>query len=185
MENHDPLPGLEGLRPVSVSREGFLSQRRRPIDPNLRPGTDTVAAFWQQVVRTPECWYWTGAISKPDGYGRIGWESKGRQRVVSTHRFALELAHGPLGDGVVGEHKCNEPLCVRVAPGHLLVSTQSENIRHAVALGRLHGNVPLRADARSRYERSVDVRAALQNGYDPQRLEAAKRGDDPTAPPLF
>jgi hypothetical protein len=167
MEAHDPLPGLEGLLPLQVSAEGSFSRRRRPIDPNLRPGAETVAAFWQQVVCTPDCWYWTGAISKPDGYGRIGWESQGRQRVVSTHRFALELAHGPLSDGAVGEHKCNEPLCVRVAPG------------------RLHGNIPLRADARSRYERSVDIRAALQNGYDPQRLEAAKRGDDPTAPPLF
>ncbi|WP_231923012.1 hypothetical protein [Rhodococcus coprophilus] len=33
------------------------------------------------------------------------------------------------------EHKCNEPLCVRVRSGHLVQSTHSENVRYAIAMG--------------------------------------------------
>lgn len=41
----------------------------RVLDPTLQPTADTVAAFWAKVVKTPTCWYFTGAISSPDGYG--------------------------------------------------------------------------------------------------------------------
>ncbi|WP_430336169.1 HNH endonuclease [Rhodococcus sp. ACT016] len=148
--------------------------RRREFDHTLAPTADTIAAFWSKVVRSPTCWYWTGAISAPDGYGRLNFQRDGRQRTVLAHRFAIELEFGPLGDGVVCEHRCHEPLCVRVDPAHLIRSTQSENIRYAVALGRHAGAALLDGQGRTRYERSLAIREALSGGYDETRLLTAK-----------
>ena len=52
---------------VSVIR-GERAHRR--VDPTLRPTGRIVSLFWSKVVKSPTCWYWTGAISDPDGYGR-------------------------------------------------------------------------------------------------------------------
>ena len=85
---------------------------------------------------------------------------------MSAHRFALLLAYGEGYAGAVGEHRCNEPLCVRVDQEHVIVSTQSANLRYAVSLGRA-GAHRAPTDGRTRVERSLAVRAALQGGWDP------------------
>lgn len=45
------------------------------------------------MVVSPTCWYWVGAISIPDGYGRFTWQRGGVQRTLAAHRFSL-LASG-------------------------------------------------------------------------------------------
>ncbi|MGP6175362.1 hypothetical protein [Corynebacterium sp. A21] len=70
---------------------------------------------------------------------------------------------GELGEGVIGEHGCCEPLCVRVDEAHLWPATQSENIRHAVQLGRHQGNISV-TGSHHRWERSVLVRDAVRGG---------------------
>jgi hypothetical protein len=170
------LPGLEHLAPsdISDSVASGGASRRREVDNLLQPTEETVALFWSKVVHSPTCWFWVGAISAPDGYGRLNFQRDGRQRTVLAHRFAVELEYGPLGAGVVCEHRCNEPLCVRVDRKHLIRSTQSENMRYAVALGRLSGSTLLDGQGRTRYERSLAIREALADGYDETRLRAAR-----------
>ncbi|UYF97178.1 HNH endonuclease (plasmid) [Rhodococcus aetherivorans] len=149
-------------------------RRGRVVDNSLRPSKANVAAFWSKVVKSPTCWYWVGAISAPDGYGRFNFQRENRQRTMLAHRFSVELVHGPLDPQVVCEHKCNEALCVRVGSGHLVESTHSENVRYAIALGRLSGHTLLDRQGRSRYERSLAIRAALRDGYDEDALFHAK-----------
>ena len=55
------------------------------------PPVDTVTRFWAKVTRTPGCWWWGGAVSHPDGYGRITFTQDGDRRTLSAHRFALLL----------------------------------------------------------------------------------------------
>lgn len=172
--NESDPPALPGFEDLPVPDERTWGRRHRPVDVSLAPTDQTIELFWSKVVKSPACWYFVGAISGGDGYGRINYQRDGRQRTVLAHRFALELAFGRLDEGVVGEHKCNEPLCVRVDDRHLVCSTQTENVRYAVALGRLSGNDTLHGAWRSRYERSIAIRAALADGYDPVRLGAAK-----------
>ncbi|WP_231610439.1 HNH endonuclease signature motif containing protein [Rhodococcus sp. CX] len=150
------------------------SDRVRVVDNSLMPSAANIAAFWAKVVKSPTCWYWVGAISAPDGYGRLNFQRENRQRTVLAHRFAVELVHGPLEPNVVCEHKCNEPLCVRVGPDHLVKSTHSENVRYAIALGRLSGHALFDGQGRSRYERSLAIREALRHGYDADALLHAK-----------
>ncbi|MDJ0362422.1 hypothetical protein [Rhodococcus sp. H29-C3] len=59
------------------------------------------------------------SASTHDGYGLFTFTDGDTPRTLSAHRFALLLVHGELGDGVVGEHDCDETFCVRVDHGHL------------------------------------------------------------------
>lgn len=167
-----PLPGLGHVESGKSRIEGT----RRRVDPTLRPTDDARNSFWRRVVKAPGdgCWIFTGAVSSPDGYGRIAWRSAGRERTMSAHRFALELAYGVLDGDVVAEHRCNEPLCVRVGDGHVICSTQTENMRYAVACGRTRrpGERNVAAD---RVARSLAVRAAVAGGWNARAFAAAQR----------
>ena len=174
----EPHPGLwPAAAPDTHDEDEDLAvpaRRRRYVDPTLTPTAHTIALFWSKVVRSPTCWYWSAAISAPDGYGRFNYQRNNRQRTVLAHRFSMELVHGILDDDVVCEHKCNEPLFVRVGSDHLVQSTYSENVRFAVALGRLSGHTLLDGSGRPRYDRSIAIRNALRYGYDEDALFRAK-----------
>lgn len=96
----------------------------------------------------------------------LTWRSGEHSRTMSAHRFALLLAYGQDSACAIGEHRCNEPLCVRVDQEHVIVSTQRANLRYAVSLGRA-GAHRAPTDGRTRVERSLAVRAALAGGWDP------------------
>ena len=80
--------------------------------------------FWSKVDKSEGCWLWT-AHRNQKGYG-IFWFSKPK-RGVSAHRFAYELASGPIPDGLQLDHLCRNPTCVR--PDHLEPVTALENTR--------------------------------------------------------
>ncbi|MDX2359061.1 hypothetical protein [Dietzia sp. PP-33] len=159
-----PLPGLEFAfqpRPdIVIPSRAYSSQ--------IAPTAVTIERFWNRVIKAPGngCWIFTGAVSGGDGYGRITWRSGGLSRTMSAHRFALLLAYGDNTTGTVGEHRCNEPLCVRVDDAHVIPSTQTANLRYAVACGRA-GAHRATGDGRTRAERSIAVRAAVLSGWDP------------------
>lgn len=85
---------------------------------------------------------------------------------MSAHRFALLLSGVDQVDGAVGEHRCNEPLCVRVDADHVISSTQTANLLYAVSCGRA-GTNRVTGDGRTRAQRSLAVRAAVVDGWDP------------------
>jgi hypothetical protein len=58
------------------------------------------------------CWVWQLKIGR-QGYGNFA----ARRRIVRAHRFAYELAYGPIPDGYVVDHLCHNKACVR--PDHL------------------------------------------------------------------
>ncbi len=71
-----------------------------------------------------ECWAWTGAPT-PDGYGVFYITSNHR---VMAHRYAYEMTYGPIPAGMVIDHLCNVPICVR--PDHLeAVADETNNQR--------------------------------------------------------
>lgn len=81
------------------------------------------------VVRDSGCIEWTGN-SLPRGYGLIWVEG----RSVLTHRFAWILANGPIPDGMLVCHHCDNPPCCNVA--HLFLGTDATNAADRDAKGR-------------------------------------------------
>lgn len=167
-----PLPGLDHLLPTAPPER---VARAVPSSSTLSPSASAIARFWRRVVFSPTCWFWVGAISVPDGYGRFTWQRAGVQRTLSAHRFAL-LISGQSIDNRVAEHYCNEPLCVRVGELHVFASTQSANLTYAVELGRHRGNIRAVGDDESVSSRSMSIRNALARGWDEDAYQRAISG---------
>lgn len=116
-----------------------------------------VVARWRaKLVRVDgsECVWFTGAISGR-GHGRF-WLPSGR--VVVAHRFAFALARGvaTTADVPVLGHRCDNPLCQRVGPGHVVASSYAENRREWAIRRALTGS-PL-GDPRGARRRARELR---------------------------
>lgn len=98
--------------------------------------------FWAKVDKTGECWTWTAAtFTARMGYGKFqAGTSRATSRVVRAHRFAWELEHGPIPEGMDLLHACDNPPCVRV--DHLRLGTRREN-NEDMACKLRHGNSKL------------------------------------------
>lgn len=125
-----------------------------------------VARFLDKLVEVPdsECLWWTGAVSGR-GHGRY-W--LGDHRVVIAHRFAYALVHGCDALPELLGHRCDNPLCQRISPEHVVASTPARNrvewlARHNVACGPL-------ADPRGPRRRAQELRDLAR--IDPQAVRA-------------
>ena len=88
----------------------------------VRPNKRTVwDRFWEKVDASGDCWEWT-ASTRGAGYGQFGWTP---YRIIEAHRAAWELLIGPIPDGMVIDHLCENKICVN--PDHLQVTTRAHN----------------------------------------------------------
>jgi len=76
-----------------------------------------------------DCWNWAGRKFK-SGYGKFSAGGEYRR----AHRLAWEMRNGPIPDGMVVLHSCDNPACVN--PAHLSIGTQRDNMRDMIAKGR-------------------------------------------------
>lgn len=74
------------------------------------------------VVNERGCWTWT-AYKNRDGYGKFSVYG----RPISAHRYAYELANGPVPGGACLDHLCRNRACCN--PEHLQPVTQTVNVR--------------------------------------------------------
>lgn len=86
-----------------------------------------------------DCVEWDGYLT-PKGYGRIYVRGSGygqsNGRYMLAHRWTWEQANGPVPDGMVVMHLCDNPACVELS--HLRLGTQAENLADMKAKGRGH-----------------------------------------------
>lgn len=76
---------------------------------------EMVARFWSRVNKTETCWLWTAALHSA-GYGVIRINGN-PGTLIYAHRFAYELANGPIPQGKHLDHLCRVHNCVN--PSHL------------------------------------------------------------------
>ena len=105
--------------------------------------------FWRNVDRSNEdgCWEWTGARTSSPwtrrynfpgyGYSFIGSRADGTHKGIPAHRLSWMVNIGPIPEGMIVCHHCDNPPCVR--PDHLFLGTKGDNTRDMVRKGR-HGS---------------------------------------------
>lgn len=117
--------------------------RRRPGEPILRPrhnslwtDADYLAKLKFRCDITPSgCWEFQGfrhqsrAWKGGTGYGTMSY----RCRNWRTNRLAFHLAKGPIPEGHVIRHTCDNQCCCN--PDHLVSGTQKENIQDCIKAG--------------------------------------------------
>ena len=105
----------------------FIPQGRK--DPRVR--------FWSFVEPRGDCWEWTGA-THGGGYGKFCYRAAPKVMLQRTaHRISWEMLYGPVPDGLLVCHSCDNPPCVR--PNHLFLGTHAANMRDMKQKGRWRG----------------------------------------------
>ena len=93
--------------------------------------------FWSKVNKTESCWLWT-ACCKQFGYGCF---SVSRSKWILAHRASWIFTNGPIPEGQLILHKCDNPPCVN--PSHLFLGTHADNVADKMNKGRYYrGQAP-------------------------------------------
>jgi len=115
---------------IRISHLG-LTQECMPTKkiPNMTP--DQMKNFWSRVDigDRGSCWRWKRGCTK-DGYGSLGINGK----VYRAPRISFSLYYGPIPDGKIILHKCDNPLCCN--PHHLEFGTKKDNSKNKYDRGR-------------------------------------------------
>jgi hypothetical protein len=92
--------------------------------------------FWSKVDRSDPhgCWPWMASVNKK-GYGQF--MNSDTRRPQRANRVAYELMCGPIPDGMMVCHRCDNPRCCN--PAHLFLGTAFENTNDMVLKGRAKG----------------------------------------------
>ena len=97
-----------------------------------RPAVPPIERFWDKVEKTETCWLWTGWTDHK-GYGVIAaGDCHSNGSTVQAHIVSWEAENGPVPEGLMLDHLCEEHPCVR--PSHLEPVTNSVNLMRAYSV---------------------------------------------------
>ncbi len=86
-----------------------------------------IERFWSHVSKSDGCWIWTASGQR---YGK----AKIRRVNISSHRLAYHIGIGPIPEGKLVCHTCDNQKCCR--PDHLFAGTTVDNSKDMLSKGR-------------------------------------------------
>lgn len=121
--------------------------------------------IWARRSLTPGgCWEWSGAHNS-EGYGQLKVrQDDGSVHVVKLHRLIYEVFIGPIPEGQLVCHRCDNPGCFN--PDHLFTGTPRDNILDMIRKGRrgiAHRLTPARV---------WQIRSLLASGWSYRKVAA-------------
>lgn len=134
-----------------------------------RRNTPLLLAEERYVVTVYGCWEAIGCRLST-GYVQV---SVGGLRDLA-HRMAWVEANGPIPDGMLICHRCDNPPCCR--PDHLFLGTHADNSRDAATKGRLRATFPRGTNhpaARLDTKRVREIRCRVAEGETQQSVADA------------
>ena len=115
--------------------------------------------LFARVNKTDFCWVWFGSKIKC-GYGNI-YTGPGRTETKLVHRVSWELHHGPIPEGMLVCHECDNPPCVR--PEHLFLGTDKDNNDDCMAKGR-HSYGEKHPTAKLTEKQVIEIKKKISDG---------------------
>lgn len=125
--------------PVRRSQYKLEWKRKKRIASGNPARTDLtpIEVFMRNVIKTNDCWIWTGPVRSKSGAHHYGCFSINKKR-TPAHRWLFEFKNGPISSGLFCCHKCDNPKCAR--PDHIFLGTQADNIADCIRKGRHSSN---------------------------------------------
>lgn len=119
---------MTGYREILASRP-TVDRMGRPIR-----WTDPYERLMEKVEPEGDCVVYVGKRrSRPTTHVRIGVQGAPGGK-IGAHRIAWEHHNGPIPDGLIVRHKCDNPPCVKIE--HLELGTHQDNFDDARNRGR-------------------------------------------------
>ena len=101
-----------------------------PSPPPPSQAKDVKERLAANTTRRGTCLEFVTASQHWFGYGLVWYEGRSQ----AAHRVSYMLRHGPIPDGAVIRHRCDNPPCIN--PDHLVCGTQKDNMRDRFERGR-------------------------------------------------
>lgn len=83
--------------------------------------------FWSKVAKAGphDCWLWKEPVNTGNSYPQFRVTRNGKQKFYLAHRYAYEMAFGPVPGSLNVLHTCGCKKCEN--PSHFYVGTQRQN----------------------------------------------------------
>ena len=123
------------------------------------------------------CWEWQGARFAR-GYGKVGWVFEDGTAVGLAHRASYLVFNGPISEGLMVCHTCDNRGCVN--PAHLWLGSAADNHSDMVSKGRQPSKIDggIAGEIRQEYLEGVrQVDLAEKYGVSQQMVSRIVRGE--------
>lgn len=128
-------------------------------------GKSILERFLKKVNKTETCWIWTSSLSG-NGYGTFCTYDHGNRKKPKHHvasRLSWELFRGPIPEGFLVCHHCDNRLCVN--PEHLFLGSYKDNTQDMFNKKRGYQLPALRGEDSPRAKLTMEQANEIRNLY--------------------